>query len=502
MALTFQHSKKAHLFLACSVLLFLTLDSAMLALNFRITHAVSEDAVIINLAGRQRMLSQKMTKSIFQISPEQLKSKQTQTHILQYMQAYEMFNDTLEAFNNSGYVIDAEKKLVMVKAINHPEARTIITRAAKLLEPLHALNLNIMKTGLTPELFQQIKTLLGDNNEQLLNQMNQLTVMVEKSSRQQTQDLRSIQLVTFALALLNFAFIITQFRRGQRHSEQTINVLNDLIQSAKAALLIYDEAGKVVMANESARRMFGYNEEEVGTLNKRQLFDHEGEQWIALTRSGKRVPIELHERSLIRNGETVTIATIIETRHQLAKNQSLFQLANRDTLTGMFNRNALTIVLYHKAQQTKFWGSRFACFAISLNNFSQVNKEYGKDIGDELLKEFTYRLCKTTRDSDFIYRYGGDEFVLVVDLADNDAALSQITHKINKAMQDPFTLTNNISFEVSPSIGVAICPDDEADPEELITMAHELMNRGKGSQVIEFSKAIQARHPQYHNEKQ
>ena len=250
------------------------------------------------------------------------------------------------------------------------------------------------------------------------------------------------------------------------------------------------------MANESARRMFGYTEGEILQLSKDKLFSYDNEQLVALTRSGKQVPVELHERSIIRHGETLTIATLIESQQQLNHNRTLFQLANRDPLTGMFNRNALNIALYHKVQQTKFWGARFACYAINIDNFKQVNSLYGRNIGDDVLKEFTYRLCRTTRDSDFIYRYGGDEFVLVVDLSDNELALNKVTSKVKDITSVPFKLPDDIEVNLTASIGVAICPDDADDPEELLTIAQEVMHRGKDSEVIELSQAARIRQKQ------
>ncbi len=496
MVVNFHRSKHTTWFLVCSILLFLSLDTTMLALNYRITHEVSEDAVIINLAGRQRMLSQNMAKSVFQIDEERTTSKQAQSLILQYMQSYEMFSDTLEGFAKGGYVVDAEKKLVMVKPINLPQVNNLINNANQLLIPLDQLNLSILKNGLNPKLLDDIKQTLANINLPLLSLMNEITVLVEKNSQEKSDTLRSIQIFTFFLALMNFGFIITQFRSGQKQSEQTINVLSELIQSAKASLVIFDESGHVTMANESARRMFGYTEGEILQLSKDKLFSYDNEQLVALTRSGKQVPVELHERSIIRHGETLTIATLIESQQQLNHNRTLFQLANRDPLTGMFNRNALNIALYHKVQQTKFWGARFACYAINIDNFKQVNSLYGRNIGDDVLKEFTYRLCRTTRDSDFIYRYGGDEFVLVVDLSDNELALNKVTSKVKDITSVPFKLPDDIEVNLTASIGVAICPDDADDPEELLTIAQEVMHRGKDSEVIELSQAARIRQKQ------
>lgn len=500
MVVNFQRSKHTTWFLVCSILLFLSLDTTMLALNYKITHEVSEDAVIINLAGRQRMLSQNMAKSVFQIDPTSTNTKQSQTLILQYMQSYEMFTDTLEGFAKGGYVVDAEKKLVMVRPIDLPKVSELINNANQLLIPLEQLNLTILKHGLNTKLLGDIKHTLANINLPLLGLMNDITVLVEKNSQEKSDTLRSIQMFTFFLALLNFAFIVTQFRSGQRQSDQTINVLNELIQSAKASLVIFNEMGQVSMANESARRMFGYTEQEILQLSKDKLFNYDNEQLVALSRSGKQIPIELHERSIIRHGETLTIATLIESQQQINQNRALFQLANRDSLTGMFNRNALNIALYHKVQQTKFWGARFACYAINIDNFKQVNALYGRNVGDDVLKEFTYRLCRTTRDSDFIYRYGGDEFVLVVDLSDNELALNKVTNKINDITTSSFKLPDDIEITLTTSFGIAICPDDADDPEELLSIAQELMKNGKDSQVIELSQASKIRHIQPHSE--
>ncbi|MGO1295762.1 MAG: diguanylate cyclase domain-containing protein [Vibrio sp.] len=478
----------------------------MLALNFQITHQVTGQTVAVNLAGRQRMLSQSMAKHIFAINRQQLSDKSAQENIMGYISAYDMFIDTLRAFKNSGYVIDAEKKLIEIQRIDDPQAQRIIEQTIDSVKPLHDINSKVLRDGLTLERYQNIRAIMVAINTKILHKMNQLTVIVQESANTHTLELRVIQLMTFLLALVNFAFIIYRFRRNNLQSEQTIHVLSDLIQSAKTALIIFDKQDRIIMSNEAAQSMFHYDEATMQSLKKSQVFNLDSSETMIIDSNGHQQPAIIHQRELIRETASLSIATIIEKSQYIENEQTLFTLANRNSLTGLLNQNALNqnalnTALYHKTQQIKFLGGRFACFYIQLDNYSEIANTHGQTIANDTLKELTYRLCSVKRDSDFIYHINGHEFVIITDLSDHEASLATITKKIAGTNYHSFNINDSNNIDVYLNIGAAVCPDDSIEPDTLLSCAKKRMivtaeheSNQRDSQIIDMSKASKNRH--------
>ena len=124
------------------------------------------------------------------------------------------------------------------------------------------------------------------------------------------------------------------------------------------------------MSNESARALLNYDEDTMKTLTKSQVFNLDDSEPMVIDSNGQAQPAMIHNRELIRDNTTISIATIIEKSQYLAHEHNLFTLANRNALTGMLNHNALNTALYHKTQQSKFLGGRFACFYIHVENYN------------------------------------------------------------------------------------------------------------------------------------
>ena len=97
-----QNTSQTPIILGISIGLFLLLDITMLALNYQITHQVSVDALAINLAGRQRMLSQRMSKAVFQIDESDLASDHSLKLEKEFGKVFNLFTETLNGFEYGG----------------------------------------------------------------------------------------------------------------------------------------------------------------------------------------------------------------------------------------------------------------------------------------------------------------------------------------------------------------------------------------------------------------
>ena len=158
--------------------------------------------------------------------------------------------------------------------------------------------------------------------------------------------------------------------------------------------------------------------------------------------------------------------------------QKLEQIAHYDILTHLPNR----MLLAEHLQEAVFLANtdeRFMVVAyIDLDGFKEMNDRYGHEAGDLLLVTVSRRMKAALREKDVLARMGGDEFVALIVSLDNPQACQPILGRLLQAAADPVVL-GNLSMQVSASIGVAICPPDGSEPDQLIRHADQAMYRAK-----------------------
>ncbi len=158
------------------------------------------------------------------------------------------------------------------------------------------------------------------------------------------------------------------------------------------------------------------------------------------------------------------------------------ELAFQDDLTGLYNYRLLTRLLEEKWSDLTSLAGSFALVLMDLNLFKQVNDRYGHLSGDEVLKETAAILRASFRKGDFIFRYGGDEFVVLLPLAET-AEARMLGERARSAMLAHDFLANEdrkrIEVPVSFSIGVSAFPADGAEGLALLAIADERLYREK-----------------------
>jgi diguanylate cyclase (GGDEF)-like protein len=166
------------------------------------------------------------------------------------------------------------------------------------------------------------------------------------------------------------------------------------------------------------------------------------------------------------------------TRGLEAANQQLRHLATHDALTGLPNR----VLLDDRLQQAIAHADRdmraFAVLVCDLDRFKLINDSLGHRAGDELLQEVARRLSTVVRTADTVARFGGDEFVLigtsVADAGDAEALASRVMD----VLQTPVRIAA-IDIHTSPSIGIAMYPDDGTTGQALLAHADAAMYTAK-----------------------
>lgn len=157
---------------------------------------------------------------------------------------------------------------------------------------------------------------------------------------------------------------------------------------------------------------------------------------------------------------------------------ALRHAANHDALTGLASRSLLHERLTHAIQRATRQRTKVAVLFMDLNRFKHINDSLGHSAGDVLLRACADRLRAGVRGSDTVARFGGDEFVLVLEGLNNaDDVITPLT-TVMGMFSRPFEV-NGRELPTTASIGVSVFPEDGQDVETLLMNADAAMYRAK-----------------------
>jgi diguanylate cyclase (GGDEF)-like protein len=153
-------------------------------------------------------------------------------------------------------------------------------------------------------------------------------------------------------------------------------------------------------------------------------------------------------------------------------------MATHDSLTGLHNRASMGDALQHAVSKARRNDEKLAVFFVDLDGFKAVNDTLGHAAGDFLLREIARRLRAKIRESDLVARFGGDEFVVMVETVSDRPGLHLVAQKILDAVGEPMQIQGQ-DVGVTASIGIAMFPDDGTDVSTLLANADMAMYRAK-----------------------
>ena len=156
------------------------------------------------------------------------------------------------------------------------------------------------------------------------------------------------------------------------------------------------------------------------------------------------------------------------------------QLAHTDTLTQLANRRQLSKDISERFQPALTGGRALAVAMIDIDHFKRFNDEFGHKTGDITLQKVASVLRAALREEDFVYRYGGEEFTVVVEDATREEALKRLERVRVTVERTP--LTGDSGQPVGPvtvSVGVATCPDGPSEFDDLLQLADKALYQAK-----------------------
>ncbi len=269
--------------------------------------------------------------------------------------------------------------------------------------------------------------------------------------------------------------------------------LNNMLQ----ALLMFDHAGRLLVANQRMYGMFGmpdgalmpgmtYREVtdrviEAGQVTAEDMENMRGRRAGLIARNERVSTIwELASGRVFNvthqpmdDGWLATFEDITERRRTEAR---MAHLAHHDALTDLPNR-----VLFRKRLEDALTSARrgegLALLCLDLDQFKAVNDTLGHPVGDLLLRAVAVRLVERTRETDIVARLGGDEFAVVQSI-DRPSEAAGLADRLIEMFDTPFEVAGH-QIVIGTSIGIAFAPQDGVDGDELLKKADLALYRAK-----------------------
>jgi len=336
--------------------------------------------------------------------------------------------------------------------------------------------------------------------------------LIEKTMREDRTKIH-IFLILATLVTLSLTFIFSSWlsrRFTQYHDEietkqKELQLASRVFDNASEGIMVTDAECRLLAVNDAFVEITGYSADEVIGHNPRILqsgqhtADFYQDMWRKIAaegvwggeiwnrrKNGEIFPQWLSIRSSLNEQGQVQnfIASITDLTERKETEEKLRYLSDYDSLTNLPNRR----LLGYRAEQTislccRDRGEGFALLYIDLDNFKNINDSLGHRFGDEILQVVAERIKDEVREGDTVSRLGGDEFSVLMPNLHHLEQAANLCERILKRIAEP--LQSDSHLMITPSIGIAVFPDDGESFDKLLRNAdaavHFAKNQGRNN---------------------
>ena len=270
-------------------------------------------------------------------------------------------------------------------------------------------------------------------------------------------------------------------------------------------VVITNAANEILFSNRSAQRILGYSAEELETRHLSDIIAPQpGDQEVTQTaatpndnpgkletscrrKDGTHIPAELSYTRVESDDETLVFVTLSDISDRIALQQKLYLQTITDPLTGLFNRRYFDDHLAQEFSRATRYRRPFSTIIIDIDGFKQANDLHGHAYGDEMLLKARDVFNNVLRDGDTVYRYGGDEFAMILPETAKEGAI-EVSNRLRERFARQCS-DKQKRINLSLSIGIASYPEDGTDDQALIGAADRRMYHSKengGNMITAF----------------
>ncbi len=297
----------------------------------------------------------------------------------------------------------------------------------------------------------------------------------------------------------------------RRRSEAQMRKLSGAVEQAADAIMITDRAGTIEYVNPAFERTTGYSRAEaIGRTPRLVKSGRQGAGfyeglWRTILAGEVFSDVFINRRkdgALYYEEKTITplkdregrvthfISTGKDVTERMQTQERLQYMAQHDALTELPNRLLLLDRLKQSLARARWHQRLVAILFIDLDRFKTINDTLGHEAGDRLLQLLAERFNRAVREGDTVARFGGDEFVILLDDVATEQDVGMVAQKVLDALAAPFNIENQ-GLYITASIGVSLFPGDGEDSGALLKNADVAMYRAKelGKNTYQFYSA-------------
>ena len=305
-------------------------------------------------------------------------------------------------------------------------------------------------------------------------------------------DRETVELVKEIAEQLSFALDFLE-------KEEKLHRFSLAVEQTSDWILITDEEGVIQYANRAVEEISGYTREELIGRKPNMLksgrhpdsFYRKLWETILSGRSFRSIFINRRkDGELFYLDQTITpikdregkivgfVATGKDVTHERELREKLVHLSLYDPITELPNRSNFMERLSFHISRAKATGKVLAVCFMDVDRFKFVNDTYGYQVGDRILREIARRVRKALRAGDTAARLGSDEFGLILTDMSKKEDIPNVLSKVLRVFEQPF-MVDGEELKLNVRIGVAVFPEDGADPEELVRKAEMALSHAK-----------------------
>jgi diguanylate cyclase (GGDEF)-like protein/PAS domain S-box-containing protein len=458
-------------------------------------------AATVNVAGKLRILSQKIAVETMSLSVEQ------GSGVAEIERSMRTFDVVLQALIHGGTVfgIDIQKlrpphdELLKILELNWGGYRQGVQKALAILA---------LPASGTAEKTATHQWVGGDAARMLGHTEALIDSIVDEHQAAQRQVMTALYALLFVDALIlllgfvarqafngwtqRLANLIVRIKRDKQNLKQAkadFRMASLVYQNSSEAMVVTDPEGVIVNVNPAFSAITGYSANEA--LGAKLSILHSGRHdaafyqamWQSLLATGKwegeiwnrsKDGREYVERIVINTSYNddgsvqCRIGLFSDVTQKIQSEALIWRQAHYDHLTGVPNRKLFQDRLDGAIARSSLSRGRMALVLLDLDFFKEVNDTMGHGMGDELLKEVAARLGKCVRATDTVARLGGDEFTLILEEVEDTEVVERLCRDILQALAQPYQLAEDVA-SISTSMGVSFYPDDGRTAQELLT---------------------------------